>query len=126
MAEDDDSVGYRRPPRAHRFKPGQSGNPRGRPKGAKTLPQEVRAALGRRITVTEGGRRRTISPLEGALKRLVERAVAKGDLRAIHQLLALADAYPVEAEQQSVGLDDNRLIAEALARLNDKGAEEQS
>ncbi|MGE3690710.1 MAG: DUF5681 domain-containing protein [Novosphingobium sp.] len=30
-----DTVGYRRPPRASQFKPGQSGNPRGRPKRAK-------------------------------------------------------------------------------------------
>ena len=29
--EDDDRVGYRRPPRHTQFKKGQSGNPRGRP-----------------------------------------------------------------------------------------------
>lgn len=27
-------VGYGRPPRRHRLKPGQSGNPKGRPKGS--------------------------------------------------------------------------------------------
>jgi Family of unknown function (DUF5681) len=27
------AVGYGRPPREHRFAPGRSGNPRGRPKG---------------------------------------------------------------------------------------------
>ena len=31
----DDEVGYRKPPRRTRFRKGQSGNPRGRPSGAK-------------------------------------------------------------------------------------------
>ena len=29
-------VGYRKPPAAHQFKPGQSGNPKGRPRKART------------------------------------------------------------------------------------------
>ena len=32
-------VGYKRPPPEHRFKKGQSGNPRGRPKGARNKPK---------------------------------------------------------------------------------------
>lgn len=32
MSADDDAVGYKRPPKQHQFKSGQSGNPRGRPK----------------------------------------------------------------------------------------------
>ena len=32
----DYAVGYGRPPKATQFKPGRSGNPRGRPKGAKS------------------------------------------------------------------------------------------
>ena len=33
----DSKSGYARPPKAHQFKPGESGNPRGRPKGARNL-----------------------------------------------------------------------------------------
>jgi hypothetical protein len=35
---EDDDVGYRRPPRQHRWKPGQSGNPAGRPRRPKLAP----------------------------------------------------------------------------------------
>ena len=34
---DDGQVGYRKPPVHTRFKPGQSGNPKGRPKGPRNL-----------------------------------------------------------------------------------------
>lgn len=32
IERDEDSVGYKHPPKEHQFKPGQSGNPKGRPK----------------------------------------------------------------------------------------------
>jgi hypothetical protein len=54
-------VGYGRPPQAHRFKPGQSGNPRGRPKGAKNEATILRDLLNRKIDVREGGRVRKIT-----------------------------------------------------------------
>ena len=41
--ERDYEVGYGKPPKATRFKSGQSGNPRGRPKGAKTSKKKISA-----------------------------------------------------------------------------------
>ena len=45
-ADADNRVGYRRPPRDSRFQPGQSGNPRGRPRGVKSLSDIVRKIVG--------------------------------------------------------------------------------
>jgi hypothetical protein len=84
-------VGYGRPPREHRFQPGRSGNPRGRPKGARNLASVVAATLGERIVVTENGRRKRITKLEAAVKQLVNRAAA-GDARPMQLLLALVQA----------------------------------
>ena len=82
-------VGYGRPPVATRFRPGQSGNPRGRHKGAPHVATIIAAALGERITVTENDRPRRVTKFEVAVKQLVNRA-ARGDIRATQWLIALA------------------------------------
>ena len=44
-------VGYGKPPVATRWQPGQSGNPKGREKGARGLKTDLAAALNRRQTI---------------------------------------------------------------------------
>ena len=54
------------PPKAHQFKPGQSGNPGGRPKKKKTMRDAIAAALERVVEATLDGRRQPM-PLKDAL-----------------------------------------------------------
>ena len=75
-------VGYRKPPMHTRFKPGQSGNPRGRPKGTKNLKTDLAEELGEKIVIREGDRSQKISKQRALLKSVVNRAI-KGDARAI-------------------------------------------
>jgi hypothetical protein len=89
--DEDYRVGYCRPPVSSMFRQGVSGNPRGRPKGVKSLAAVVAAALGERIAVTENGHRKRITKLEAAVKKLVNRA-ASGEARAMLLLLALVQA----------------------------------
>src|SRR6266849_2784048 len=86
------AVGYAKPPSNTQFKPGRSGNPSGRPKGAKIFGTAIDAELRARVTVTENGRRKRVSKREVIAKRLVNRA-AEGDLRAIPLLLNEARAH---------------------------------
>jgi hypothetical protein len=47
------AVGYKRPPVDRQFKPGQSGNPKGRPKGRKNLKTIVVEALHKKVKVRD-------------------------------------------------------------------------
>ena len=112
-------VGYRRPPVGTRFRPGQSGNPRGRPKGARNLSTVVAAALSERVAINENGRRRRITKLEAAVKQLVNRA-ASGEARATQLLLALVqadEARPAQQDANRLGEADAIVMAELTRRL---------
>jgi hypothetical protein len=83
-------VGFRKPPVASRFKPGQSGNPRGRPKGARSkrpaLDEERLKTIiideaYRTIKVSEGRRQITIPMAQAVIRALAVNA-ARGQLRS--------------------------------------------
>ncbi len=112
-ADATDSVGYRRPPKHSRFKPGQSGNPRGRPAGVKSLSDIVRKIVGQKVTVTENGRTRRIPRLEAILLRAAGEA-SRGDARPLRLLLQLAERY---GESAQAGVNRDEMAAEDIAIL---------
>ena len=85
----DYEVGYGRPPIHTRFKPGQSGNPAGRPKGAQNFATEIAAELKEAILVKEGGVTKRLSKRRAMIKRQAERAL-QGDTRAFSCLVAMS------------------------------------
>lgn len=89
-APSDYEVGKGKPPRHTQFQKGRSGNPNGRPKGAKGARTIARLALAEKVTVQmPNGRSKRISKLDFAVRKIVEKA-CKGDLRAFDAVLALA------------------------------------
>lgn len=83
-------VGYGKPPKKTRFKPGQSGNPRGRPRGAKTkrpkmheerMKDIILDEAYRGISVRDGDRTVTV-PMAQAVIRAIAVNAAKGQTRA--------------------------------------------
>jgi hypothetical protein len=91
-------VGFGRPPRNTQFKKGESGNPKGRPKGTLNLATVLERTLREQVVINENGRRKVITKLEAAVKQLVNKA-ASGDLAAHRQLLALVISAEERASQ---------------------------
>jgi len=115
-------VGYGRPPHRHRFQPGQSGNPKGRPKGAKNESTLLREIFARKIDNRSGGRVRKITVLEGILLRITDDSL-KGNTKSAAFLLNRYAAM-VSGELQRTDIsDDDRQVLEAFAkRLEDRRA----
>jgi len=116
------AVGYGKPPEQTRFRPGVSGNPRGRPKGSLNIVTVLRKALHERVEVTDKGRVRRISKFELAVTQLVNRAV-KGDARATQQILSLAPLLEDNASVAADPLDsdDTAVLAALIKRLGRDG-----
>jgi hypothetical protein len=88
------SVGYKKPPVHTRFKPGQSGNPRGRPKRRPTERERLRKILEAKVTVTEDGKKKRLPLSEVILKQLAKKAVS-GDLPSMRLLLQAMEQFNI-------------------------------
>ena len=93
-------VGYARPPEHGRFRKGQSGNPKGRPKGARnkhpsmsggTLEAIILDELYRPVKVRDGERNMTVPIVQAIVRSLAVNAV-KGHIRAQRLVTDLATA----------------------------------
>jgi hypothetical protein len=114
-------VGYGKPPKDTRFKPGQSGNPKGRRRAQRNLKTVVKDALKEKITIREGERTRTISRLDAIVRVTINNAL-KGDVKALAAFMQLVrptglmDEEPETPSQETVGAEDDVIVAEFLAR----------
>ena len=84
--EDDEKVGYGRPPVKTRFEKGKSGNPAGRPKSRPDVITAIDRELNQRISTIENGKSRTMTKAEIIAKLTVNKAV-RGDQAATKMLM---------------------------------------
>jgi len=115
-------VGYGRPPVNRQFRPGQSGNPKGRPKGQKNLVTMFAETLNEKIPVRgRNGKRRRLTKLQAMFEVITNKALS-GDAKAFSTIVQLAEKYGVfkyQEENSSAVLASLReKIAERFERLD--------
>jgi hypothetical protein len=103
------AIGYGRPPTSSQFQPGQSGNPKGRPKGTRNASSMARDALERTTNVKVKGAWRKMTVRKAAYLRVGEKAAA-GDAKALDYLLSLESQEPAPGPDQQLSAKELELL----------------
>jgi len=117
-------VGFGKPPKGTQFRKGESGNPKGRPKGKPNLATIINRTLQAKVIIKENGRRREVTKYEAGLIQLSNKA-ASGDLPALKVVIVQA-RMAEERMQQDVskkpGFDeaDQKGLKSLMERLQAK------
>ena len=114
------AVGFGRPPLHSRFKPGQSGNPKGRPKQSQNLRTIVKQVSNEQIQIREGDRPRRMPRMEALVRTTFTRAFK--DPKALASLMVLLRqcGYGADHDEPAgdmlLGPDYHAIIDDFLAR----------
>jgi|tagenome__1003787_1003787.scaffolds.fasta_scaffold20908575_1 hypothetical protein len=113
-------VGKGQPPPEYEFAPGESGNPRGRPRGALGLKGQLRRQLRETLQMKDG----TAVQAAEAIARTVVKLAHEGDLRAVQLLLSCSPEELERAGEPAASAagpdDDAALIDDTLLSRNMK------
>jgi hypothetical protein len=116
MANDeDDRVGYGRPPKARRFTPGQSGNPSGRPKKPPSTNEAFDRIARKKITTSDGRK----VPMTDAIVLSQTKKALKGDNKAAQFVFnGIADcAARTVNTAPALSREEREIYERALRRL---------
>lgn len=104
-------IGYRSPPLETRFVKGASGNPKGRPKGARGFRNILREALDKKILIQDrDGRTHRKRTIDVIVQRDIAKAL-KGEDKALMRVQAQARVLDLEDESKAAGAHATELSA---------------
>ena len=116
----DYDIGFKKPPRHTQFQKGQSGNPKGRPKGVKNIATDIKEELEEFVQISEGHETKTVTKQRALIKALLAKA-SKGDVRAAQTLLSLKAGVDQSDQDKNTDAwfteDDLDVIAHMKQRL---------
>lgn len=111
-------VGYGKPPKRNQFRKGQSGNPKGKPKGTKNFATLIQDELKKKVVITEDGKRKAVTKCEVIVKQLVNKSMA-GDLKAAPFLfneIRPFDGANVNPEKIDEMSQEDRAVMQSILR----------
>jgi len=112
-------VGFGKPPESTQFKKGVTGNPKGRPKGSKSI-AGILTKMGReRVKVTINGKTKTVNKLEAVFMQLSNKAL-NGDLKAMRELLWACKYFPEATEVVEADLGSSERDQATLKSICDR------
>ncbi len=119
MASGDFDVGYKKPPTQSQFKPGLSGNPKGRPKGLKNLATDLQEELEQKILITEANKSQEVTKQRAMIKTLFAKAL-KGETKVANVLIGLIlglEQANQGKETDDLNEDDQAILAAYASQL---------
>lgn len=111
-------VGYKRPPRKYQFKPGQSGNPKGRPKANRDFSLDITDELNEIISIKESGKVKKITKKRALAKRLVNDALS-GKVASTKIITSILASIPIKQEDldKELSVDDAQILKDYIERI---------
>lgn len=112
MAEGDYPVGRGRPPLHSRFKPGQSGNPKGRKRRRSGEAEIIAKVRDEPIEIILNGRKQRVTVFEAAFRRMMQHTLSKGSVRELLMMMQLCARYGALPEDDRAA--ESKAAAEAV------------
>lgn len=112
----DEPVGYCKPPKKHRWKKGQSANPKGRKKGSKNESTILRELMSRKVRIREGQRVRTVTTLEAIHETFIEDTLKRKNTKSAAFVLNRFGGLVSGETQPNEITEDDREVLKAFAK----------
>ncbi|MFN3891262.1 MAG: DUF5681 domain-containing protein [Beijerinckiaceae bacterium] len=107
-------VGYGKPPKSGQFKPGQSGNPKGRPKKPPTTEELFLKEAARLVGVRVGDQITHMSRREALVRKVFQMAL-EGNLKAMTMLVPILFQGEVARAEREPGLETTPALDSVIA-----------
>lgn len=112
----DYTIGYGKPPEHRQFKPGQSGNPKGRPKGSKNTKAYILEEANSMVSLSNGETTTKMPKVQAIIKTATNKAL-RGDMRAIAWVVArILEAEDTQTGSLDLSEDDKAILERYLQR----------
>lgn len=113
----DYEVGYKKTPKEYQFKPGVSGNPKGRPKLIQDFKSDFQDELEEVITLKEGGNIKTMTKQRVLIKRLITNAL-NGNAASIKLVTSIMSSLPIKPKdiEADLSIEDAQILKDFIER----------